>query len=333
MIKHLVLSAGGPAGLLTYGAAKTLALAGFWRLRDIKSMYGCSIGAYLAVIFALDYEWAWLDDYFVQRPWEKVFALSAQQIMDAFEQKGLLGLDVLTETIAPLLTAKGLPVTTTLQEFYEFSHIELHFSTTNVNTPRLQKIDLSHLTHPQLPVITALCMSMAYPLLVKPVIIGADCFIDGGLLNRFPLNDCLEQQQAAPDSILAFKNIWDQPSKVVTSASTVLDYLSTCVHKLAALVDTEPQQGSVKHMVRCLVEDLSGVEAWRHAVSTAELRAKFIRKGEVQGQQFLDYHAQIQPVPVPAPAPLLVPLPVPAAETEPLPLHVAEPMHVAEPLP
>ena len=33
-IKHLVMSGGGPAGLITYGAAKHLHKKGFWKLEN-----------------------------------------------------------------------------------------------------------------------------------------------------------------------------------------------------------------------------------------------------------------------------------------------------------
>ena len=53
IIKHLVFSGGGPAGLITYGAVKQLEQANVWSLSNIQSMYGCSIGAYLAVVLSL----------------------------------------------------------------------------------------------------------------------------------------------------------------------------------------------------------------------------------------------------------------------------------------
>ena len=80
-IKHLVFSGGGPAGLLTYGAAKYLAQKGFWTLSDIKSIYGCSIGAYMGIIISLNYEWDWLDDYFIKRPWEKIVSINAMSLI------------------------------------------------------------------------------------------------------------------------------------------------------------------------------------------------------------------------------------------------------------
>ena len=82
-IKHLVISGGGPIGLLTYGIASQLAKKGFWQLADIQSIYGCSVGAYLGVVLSLGYEWEWLDDYFIKRPWEKLIESSIINIIES----------------------------------------------------------------------------------------------------------------------------------------------------------------------------------------------------------------------------------------------------------
>ena len=39
VIKHLVLSGGGPTGFLTYGAARFLSKEGFWDISNIESIY------------------------------------------------------------------------------------------------------------------------------------------------------------------------------------------------------------------------------------------------------------------------------------------------------
>ena len=109
-IKHLVFSGGGPAGLITYGAVKHLAKTGVWALHNIQSMYGCSIGAYIGICISLGYEWEWLDDYIIKRPWNKVISITAQTFLDAYDQKGLLGEKFLLESLKPLLEAKDLNV-------------------------------------------------------------------------------------------------------------------------------------------------------------------------------------------------------------------------------
>ena len=290
-IKHLVFSGGGPAGLINYGALKYLAHAQVWHLSNITSIYGCSIGAFMGVVVSLGYDWAWLDDYFIKRPWEKVFSLKAQTILDAYEEKGLLGEKILLEAIKPLLCAKDLPEYCSLQELYEFNHIDIHIYTTNINTNRLVKVDLSHKTHPHLSVIKALCMSTSYPLAFKPVCIDGDCFIDGGLLNNFPLNDCLAQPTCNPEEVLAFKNIWlKDTEEKITQESSILDYMIHIMRKMQYELCSEARQSDVKHLVKCEVEGLSGLSSWLTALSTADMRAKLIESGIAQAKVFCKSH-------------------------------------------
>jgi len=299
-IRHLVFSGGGPAGLINYGAAKILEKEKIWSLTDIQSIYGCSIGAYIGIIISLGYEWEWLDDYFIKRPWEKVFALNAQNFMDAYEEKGLLGEKILLESLKPLLCAKDLNEHCTLKELYEFNKIDIHIYTTNINTKNLTKVDLSHATHPDLSVIKALCMSTSYPLAFKPVCIDDECFIDGGLLNNFPLNDCLAQENCHPDDIMAFKNIWlgtgtyagtgtdtEKEREKITNDSTIIDYMMHLMKKMQLEICTESSQREVKHMVKCNITDLSSFSNWLMAVATEEMRVKLIMNGEEQGKLFL----------------------------------------------
>lgn len=289
IIKHLVFSGGGPAGLITYGAVKELAAANVWSLHNIQSMYGCSIGAYLAVVLSLGYEWTWLDDYILKRPWEKVFSLTAQSFWDAYEQKGFLGEKIVLESLKPLLEAKDLPEQCTLQELYAFNHIDIHLYTTNINSLRLTKVDLSHTTHPTLSVIKALCMSMSYPLAFKPVCIDEDCFIDGGLLNNFPLNDCLIQTGCKETEILAFKHLWNEHADkiTITSDSTIIDYMVFLTKKMQCEICTEEQQAQIKNIVYCRVDGLAGLGQWLNAINTEEARMKLMEQGMAAGKRFL----------------------------------------------
>ena len=287
-IRHLVLSGGGPAGLINYGAVKVLEKEKIWSLENIQTIHGTSCGALFGVIISLGYEWEWLDDYFIKRPWEKVFSLTAQTVFEAYEQKGLLGEKILLETLRPLLCAKELNENCTLKELYEFNKIDIHIYTTNINTERLTKVDLSHTTHPNLSVIKALCMSTSYPLAFKPVCIDSDCFIDGGLLNNYPLNDCIDQLGCHPDDILAFKNIWiNEVEQKITNESSIVEYLIFLMKKMQQEICTEREQKIVKNTVICNIESLSGFNNWINALSSEEMRSVLIEKGMSYGREFL----------------------------------------------
>ena len=288
-IKHLVISGGGPAGFLTYGAARHLAKEKLWKLEDIESIYCCSIGAFMGVIISLGYDWEWIDDYFIKRPWEKTLGITAISFLKAYTEKGIVGDELIHNSLEPLLTAKELTVDTTMAEFYEFNGIDIHIYTTNLNTQFLTKIDISHTSHPDMPLIKAIRMTTAYPFAFKPVCEGGDCFIDGGLLNNLPLNDCIEQTKCNKDEILAFKNIWITDNYKVSTDSSLIDYLYVLLIKMKRSVYSEDDTSDIKYMVRCLVEDLDGFEDWIRALATEEMRGKLIERGSSQAKLFLSY--------------------------------------------
>lgn len=287
-IKHIVISGGGPSGLFTYGAARHLSKKEFWKLDDIESIYGCSIGSFIGIVISLGYDWDWLDDYFIKRPWNKLAYLNALSFIEAFNQKGLFGEKIIEDALLPLLTAKDIESSITLKELYEFNGIDIHMYTTNINSDHISKIDMSHITHPELPLLKALYRSMAYPFLFKPICDNEDnCFIDGGLLNNYPLNDCINQKKCNTDEILAFKNIWITEKIKINEDSTMIDFLILLMKKMQNEINTESQQDIIKNTVLCYIENLSDISDWIEAFSSEEMRIKYIEKGEEQAKTFL----------------------------------------------
>ena len=286
-IKHLVISGGGPSGLMAYGIASHLEKKGFWHLADIKSIYGCSIGAYMGVIFSLGYEWEWLDDYFIKRPWEKLIAASTTRLIDIYEKKCLINEHFFIEAITPLLRAKDLSDTITLKELYDYNQIELHMYATNINSFRLDKVDLSYKSHPDLSLITALRMTMSLPIMFEPICIEDACYIDGGLMNNFPLNDCLEQQQCDADEILGFKNSWKNTKHCINEKSSIIDFLLVLIKKMHETIDTEIAQQKTKYTIHCIIEDLASFDKWTETLKSEEMRRTILEKSYAQAESFL----------------------------------------------
>ena len=190
----------------------------------------------------------------------------------------------------PLLRAKDLSDQCTLQELYDFNNIDIHLYTTNINSDRLMKVDLSHNTHPNLSIIKALCMSMSYPMAFKPICIEDNCFIDGGLLNNFPLNDCLLQPGCQSDEVLAFKLNWLRAKEFkVTNDSTIIDYMIFLTKKMQYEICTEPKQSVITNIVNCIVDkELAGISNWLKIVATEDTRRKLIEQGITEGKHFLE---------------------------------------------
>ena len=120
-----------------------------------------------------------------------------------FSKKGFFNRKQVELSFKPLLHAKDLRLDITLKEFYEYSNIELHIFTFDVNYFKLE--DISYKTNPDISLITAIYMSSALPIMFSPVCIDDKCYIDGGVVTNYPLIFCIEQN-CNLDEILGIKN-------------------------------------------------------------------------------------------------------------------------------
>lgn len=287
-IKHIVISGGGPTTFITYGAARQLSKDNFWKLEDIKTIYGCSAGAYIGVVLSLGYDWDLLDDYFIKRPWDKVLGITPSTIFESFVKKGVIGERFMRDSIGPLFTAKDIDVNITMREYYDLNGIDIHMYSANINSDTIEKVDISHTTHPDITVIKALQMSTSLPFAFEPVVENNACYIDGGIINNFPLNDCIEQTKCDTDEIMAFKNIWLNVNATVTDESSLMDFLNTMIWKIQCYMGTEDKQSIVKNTVECIVEDITGIVSWINIISTMENRKRLIDSGVRSAIEFLN---------------------------------------------
>lgn len=287
MIKHLVISGGGPTGFLTYGAARYLSQNNFWNIANVESIYGTSIGAFLGAVLALNLSWDYLDDYFIETKWDKVLNLRPNNFIDAYSSKGIIQPDFIRDSMEPLFNEKELDLNINLKEFYEFNKIDFHLYTTDMNTKSFEKIDLSHKTHPELKLIRAIEMSTAYPILFKPIFDENDehCFIDGGLLNNLPVNDCIDQTNCNKSEILAFKNCWADNKMTVHKYSSIIDFFLVFFLKLVEQLDTEQNQIIVPNTVNFKMNEIEDFKKgrynyWLKSIKDKENRKFLINKGE-----------------------------------------------------
>lgn len=211
-IKHIVLSGGGPVGIVQYGILKRLSLENIIKYENIQSIYATSIGGFIALIYLLNFEWDWIDDFFVKRPWEKLINFTSYDYINIFYTKGLLNSEFVLETIKPLLLAKDLSLNITLKELYEFSNIDLHLFTTNVND--FKKVDVNYKTYPDIKLFEALTMTCTIPVLVKPIFYNETYFLDGCIFVNTPFYECLKTEKCNNKEILTLVNDKDKPIDV-----------------------------------------------------------------------------------------------------------------------
>jgi len=239
-IQHIVLSGGGQIGLSHLGALKELEQSNIWKLADLKSVYGTSAGGILGLLLCLKYDWDTAIDYFVKRPWANAFKIKPEDIFNVYQKKGILTIQFIEIIFKPLFDAKNISMNITLKELYEWSGVDLHVFSLELN--EFEICDISHKSFPDLPVLKAIHMTSAIPIAIEPVCMDGKCYVDGGFVNNYPLNHCLKDHPEV-DDILSFKNIYSSVSCNITEESTALDMmvkLSQHLYKIISLTNGIP---------------------------------------------------------------------------------------------
>lgn len=285
----MVLSGGGPTGLIMYGAIKRLHEEGFWSRNELETIYATSIGGFIGIIIALGYDWDINEEYLVRRPWTKAFSNLSNDILEIISNKGVDGIEMATICTEPLLSGKNLPKNITLQALYDYTKVELCFIATELNTANgLHTEILSHKTYPDMTLITALASTCAFPLMFKPVLYNDKCFVDGGLLNNFPLNICLKETNCKHEETLAFCNYVDQtPMPQITETSSLIEYTRILMRKCYLELETTRHQPKIENTLQYATHDVVDYSVWLQALEDENMRKTLIERGKQAAETFI----------------------------------------------
>lgn len=283
-IKHLVVSGGGPIMIQILSAIQELEKNKFLNINDIESIYGTSAGAIIGVILSLKFDWETINDYIIKRPWQDVFPIKVQNILDAYTKKGIFDIKTIEKCFKPLFDAKNIPIDINLENFYKLTNIELHIFSFEVNQYKIE--DISYKNYPNLSLMKAIQMTCALPILVTPVCIDNKCFMDGGVGCNYPLNFCIESGKNS-DEILGFKNKYSDEKSFVSTDSTLLDYVLNFLFKAIFNVNNNYIQPNIKNEVICDASYLT-FDILKSALSNIEVRQNLFEKGKQSSIKFLE---------------------------------------------
>lgn len=282
-IKHLVLSGGGPILIQILGALEKLEKDHFLELDSIESIYGTSAGAIVGVLLSLHYDWETINDYIIKRPWHDVFTIKVENILDAYTKKGIFDIRTVEKCFKPLLDAKDIQTNIHLLDFYNVTKVELHLYAFDINEYKVE--DISYLTHPNLSLLTAIQMTCAIPILMKPVCIDNKCFIDGGISSNYPLTYAIESGKKS-DEILGFRNKYGEDKNIIGEESSLLDFLLHFLFKSIFSLNTDSKQPAIKHEIYCDTNFLN-IDMLKTALCSQEIRKKLWQDGAESAVQFL----------------------------------------------
>jgi predicted acylesterase/phospholipase RssA len=306
IIKHLVLCGGGPIGLLEYGALKHLTTNNIIDISNIESIYSSSVGSIIGFIYVLNFDWLWIYDFLIKRPWEKLVNFSYGAYLNVFYDKGIVNKKVIINALKPLFLAKEIPLTITLLEFYNLTAIEFNIYTCNLTSFKKEK--LNYINTPNLELIDALYMSISIPVLFVPLYINNCYYLDGSIFINCPINECILDKKCCYDEILCFTNDKRQPIDLcnnfynennycynsggyqLNEEANFFEYLIYIIKTLFNKVSIIENENliTIKNSINvCLSEQTIDFKYWSYAFKTEIERDYLVKLGEKQGEKFI----------------------------------------------
>ncbi len=206
----LVLAGGGVKGLYIIGCLKYLEEKGL--LKDIDTYAGTSIGGILSFMLNIGYT---VDEMY---KFSKIFDLSKTtdiNITSIFNTFSICTNDNLEKVIINQLKLKNINQDIKLIELYKKTKKKLILTTVCINTKKVEYI--SYETYPELSVITAIKMTSAVPILFPFIEYNDKKYVDGGLLENFPIKIFDDQL----DKVIGINIMSELPSK----HSNIMEYI------------------------------------------------------------------------------------------------------------
>ena len=273
MIEHLVLSGAGTNGLIQLGLLNYLQETNYFKLSDIKTIYGTSAGAIISILLLIGVSITELKEYFINRPWDKFFDIDLD-----FQQKGIFQISYLYEMVKPFMLAYDIPQTFTLLDLYNKTNIELHIFTTKLN--HMMLIDLNHVTFPSLTLTEAINMTASLPLIFPPVKYDNEYYIDGGILQKCPLQS-IQKTSYSNDSILIIDI--GQQRYMYSEESSVLDFIHLVMSNAFQIISTDRYNKTCitnyPHYYYIIAECILSTNVWDKFINDIEYRKQLYETG------------------------------------------------------
>lgn len=187
-INTLVISGGAVKGYSFLGSLMLLEKYGI--LKKIKYFYGTSIGAILSATLILNWNIDEIYRFAIKYPFENMLNIDFEKIVNEYSLVDQKDYETLLKKI---ISYKNFDPNITLKELYDKTNREINLITYNMSS--CSEETLNYLTYPDLMLWEALYMTSALPFLFNPYEYKTKIYIDGGIVNNFPINKIKQENR------------------------------------------------------------------------------------------------------------------------------------------
>lgn len=181
--ENLVLSGGSVRGFCQIGAIKKLIEEGLLDLKKLKGVAGTSAGAILALLIVLGFDIDEIWNFILDIDIKKLVNMEPLLIFKKFgADSGQIVYNILDEIVSKKFGAKQV----NFKQLYELNGID--FTVVGACLTTKQEIHYNHINTPNFKVSVAVRISISMPGVFTPVEIDGNKYIDGGILNNYPMS-------------------------------------------------------------------------------------------------------------------------------------------------
>ena len=289
-IKHIVLTGGGSSGFTIIGVFNILLKQKYFNFDNIKTIYASSSGGIAAIVLLLGYDIDEIEKYFINKPWDKYIKFDPSIFTNLITNKGLISSEYFMNIVfESLLAGKNLDNNITLEEFYEYNNKELHLTTVNINN-NFERVNLSYKTHPKLKLLTAIQMTMAIPFVFTPVFYEKGCYVDGGIIDNYPISLCIQETKCKYDEILGIKknidNITESNELKISTETNIIDVFMKYKNYISSTI--QQNVDNIKYEINIYGNE-AGLNDVYDCMKNKEIRKKLIEDGYLYAKLFISY--------------------------------------------
>jgi len=183
MYDTLCIAGGGIKILPFIGILQHLINTKFIDLKLINKIIGVSSGSILALMLILDFNMNEIIFFFNNFDFKQVIPNSNSS--ELLFNYGMEDSSKLNNVLKTLFIKKKFKLNYSFLDLYNDKKKQLVISVTNLTKKRVEY--WNYLTKPDTPIIQSIIVSCCYPIIFKPIKINNYYYVDGGLLDNFPI--------------------------------------------------------------------------------------------------------------------------------------------------
>ena len=219
----MCFSGGGVKGFSFIGALEKLIEEGIINLNEITLFVGTSAGAIISFLLNLDWTIKDMKDFVINFNFSKL--TGDIDSINLFQNFGIQNGERIKLLFIKFLEAKFNKKDISFKELYELTNKKIFIIGTNLTIGKETVFSVDHT--PNFSVILALRISISVPVIFTPVSFNNELYVDGGLVNNFPINYCPKKTTIGFYVKNAFNNNIDSiKSLIFASLSITADTIS-----------------------------------------------------------------------------------------------------------